>query len=538
MGIVYEGHDANLDRTVAVKRVRQDIEHTDEKVASLLAEARITGAVTHPNIIPIHDVRLGDDGEAEILLKRIHGRPWSELLRDPLAVARRHGATDPLLFHVEVLEQIAAALHAAHVRGIIHRDVKPGNVMIGDRGEAYLLDWGVAVTLAEDADSRLPRPPEEARGAGTPQFMAPEMASKRYGELGPWSDVYLLGGTLYSVLFGGPPHHGSGSIWNLLVQVCEKGITVPDEGPIELVDLCRRCLQRRPEDRIQDAETVRRALRTWIDHRGSNELADEGRTQEALMTALSAERALGELDESLHMQVQARFGAAVFAYRRALEAWPDNPSADEGLLRVVRFACDEALLRGDVGSAETALAQHPSPPDDLANRVHEAVLHPSGPDSLPAAVAGTIALGLAMQSWAPLLYLGLGGDLATWLLAADLGALVGIGAAVAVTMSDTGSARARRVAATAVLAAATQALLVAGARTWTLDPDALLGLHLAVLLLVLTASRVGLGSALPATAGLAAIALGAAIALPAAAPFVAAVACAGVALTLLLSARG
>jgi hypothetical protein len=271
-----------------------------------------------------------------------------------------------------------------------------------------------------------------------------------------------------------------------------------------------------------------------MDHRGSADLADEARSQEALMTALAAERALG--DEGLHLLVQARFGAAVFAYRRALESWPENPVALQGLLRVVHFACEDALMRGDIRGAEAALGQHPDPPAELARRVHAAVRRPSTSD-LPVPVAATLAVGLGLQAWAPLLHAQLGGELSTWLLAADLGAAAGIGAAIAVTMSDSASATARRLAATAVLAVTTQALLVAGARTWELGDHALVTLHLAALLLVLTASRVGLGPSLPATAGLAAIALVVAIAVPAAAPWVAAVTCAGVALQVLLSDR-
>jgi len=363
MGVVYEAQEPLLGRSIAAKRLRTDRTRSDD-LRALLREARITSAVSHPNVVPVHDVRIGEDGQPVILLKRIEGRPWSRLLRDPDAVRSTLGQADPLAFHVEVLIRVCAAMHAAHTRQIVHRDLKPGNIMVGPDGEVYVLDWGLAASLDPQADPRLPRLEHSAPGAGTPQYMAPEMVSERYGQIGPWTDVYLIGGLLFQVLWDRPPHGGANAV-NMVIEACRNGVTVPDDGPAELVELCRACLTRRPQDRIQDAETVRRALLTWLDHRASVALADEATAQEARLLEHMQSAPPGPTAPEVH----DRFGAAVFGYHRALEAWSDNPAAKEGLERTVRAVVEHTLARGEVSLARAAISYLSDVPDDLQGRI-------------------------------------------------------------------------------------------------------------------------------------------------------------------------
>ncbi|MFK7930846.1 MAG: serine/threonine-protein kinase, partial [Myxococcota bacterium] len=272
MGVILEARQAHLKRTIAVKRLHRERSNS-RSVRALLAEARITGAVAHPCVVPVHDLGIGDDGQPEIRLKRIEGRPWTHLLRNPGLLLQLHNPDDILAFHVQVLIRVCEAVQAAHSRLIIHRDLKPGNVMIGKLGEVYLLDWGLAATLDPSADPRLPRP--SANGGGTPQYMAPEMVSNSFGDLGPCSDVYLLGGLLFYILNGRAPHPGATS-WNMLVEACEKQVPVPNNGPQELVELCKRALRRVPTERLRSADALRNGLQTWLDHRASATLAEEG----------------------------------------------------------------------------------------------------------------------------------------------------------------------------------------------------------------------------------------------------------------------
>lgn len=366
MGAVVAAHQADLDRTIAVKFPRPESDTPAHREA-LLAEARITGAVSHPNVVPIHDVRTGPRGEPHVLLERVDGQPWSRLLEDPSALVRTHGELRPLDFHISVLAEICAAVHAAHARGIVHRDIKPANVVIAAHGGPVLLDWGLAVTLRADADPRLPRLIPANRTGGTPDYMAPEMVSPRHGEIGPWTDVYLLGGTLYQILFGRPPHQGE-TAWAMLLSACRDGVDIPDEGPPALIELCRRCLERDPNARIQDAETVRRALITWRERRASMQLAEEGRAQHALLRSLieGAEPGVTE------MRVHELFGAAVFAYHRALEAWPDNREARTGLQGTVETVVDHCVQTGAFAAAHATVGYLDPPAKKLHARIEAA----------------------------------------------------------------------------------------------------------------------------------------------------------------------
>ena len=120
--------------------------------------------------------------------------------------------TDLLEWNLRVLMQICQALRFAHRRGIIHRDLKPDNVMIGEFGEVYLLDWGIALSLDDDGTGRFP-----VQGvrtvAGSLAYMAPEMLDEEAGKLGPWTDVYLVGSTLVEILTGHPAARSTGARW-------------------------------------------------------------------------------------------------------------------------------------------------------------------------------------------------------------------------------------------------------------------------------------------------------------------------------------
>lgn len=473
MGVVHEAVQVHLRRTVAVKRIRPD-RTGDAPVRSLLAEGRVTGAVAHPAVVPVHDLVLGEDGRPELVLKRIQGRPWSRLLRDASAVIHHVGREDVLTFHIEVLEQVASAVHAAHRRGILHRDLKPGNVMVGRHAEVYLLDWGLGVTQEVDADPRLPRA-RPGGSAGTPQYMAPEMVSSRFGQLGPWSDVYLLGGLLHVILFGTPPHHGA-NVWNVVVEACHHGVTVPDEGPPELVALCRRCLSRKPSDRIGDAETVRRALRTWLDHRPSDRLAAEARLQLGLLQELIRARGAGEVGVEVEARIHQAFGAAVFASGRALALWPGNADARATHEAAVEAAVDHALENDAPALAEAALATLSSPPPDLARRVRMGLRRFQVSPALWAVLSAAGAVLLA-EPLLPLLPPFTGVSLRVGLFVAHGVGLVAIGATVAAAAAHGLSRPGARVAAFLVLTGLSRLLVDALAYRAALPDPALPPLH-------------------------------------------------------------
>ena len=144
-------------------------------IEALLREAVITGALEHPNIVPVHMLGRDEDGHPVLVMKRIQGQLWSELL-----------GKASLDRHLEILKDICNALHYAHSRGVVHLDLKTQNVLIGEFGEVSLLDWGIARRLSDPAPGVM---------LGTPAYMASEMVSGE--KLTPLTDVYLLGSTLH-----------------------------------------------------------------------------------------------------------------------------------------------------------------------------------------------------------------------------------------------------------------------------------------------------------------------------------------------------
>ena len=307
MGAVHAAHQLALNRSVAVKQPLPGRQRTGDVGQKLLQEAWVTGALEHPNILPIYDIEIGDGGTPSIVMKRIHGEPWSALMLDEAGMAEREGA-DLLEWNLRVLMDVANALRFAHAQGIVHLDLKPSNVMIGRFGEVYLLDWGIARSLERDEDGRFPLASAIDSIIGTPAYLAPEMLACDGSLLSERTDVYLLGASLYEVLTGRTPH-AADTLMTMFYKAVNEVPTLPASVPAGLAAICTRALQFDPEDRYPSADAFRLALQDYLRHRGSLAIGEEARAQ------LEA----GNLAE-------ARAG-----FRQALIAWEDNPDAHRRL---------------------------------------------------------------------------------------------------------------------------------------------------------------------------------------------------------------
>ncbi len=204
MGIVHRAVDEDLQRSVAVKIVRFA---SPEYEARFLREARVTAQLDHPAIPPVHEILETEDSRPCFSMQLIQGKVLKEVI--PLAREARDGwSIDRVL---GVLERVGEALAYAHSRGVVHRDVKPDNIMVGPFGETYVMDWGLArvgkksdVTVQETSDPWPAPGPTEL--AGTPSYMPPEQALSPH-DADERSDIYALGATLYHVLCGERPYH-------------------------------------------------------------------------------------------------------------------------------------------------------------------------------------------------------------------------------------------------------------------------------------------------------------------------------------------
>lgn len=373
MGIVRMAEQSALGRLVAVKTLRDAAEPGEARRSGgdaamrLLREAWLTGRLEHPNVIPIYDLGTDDAGRPHIVMRKVEGTSWDALLADPSLVKEKHGVVDLLEWHLRVLVQVTLALSRAHQVGIVHRDVKPENVMVGELGEVYLLDWGIAVSLVDDGSGRLPLARDATEPAGTPCYMAPEMLGESPPRIDERTDVYLVGATLFEIVAGKPPHDGR-SFVEMMQHIVRSSPEFPDDVPRELEQVCLRAMARKKEDRYTNVADLRNAILDFLTHRGSSAL-----------TALAEEKSRELLDSLASPTPPERqlvynlFGAARFGFLEALRSWPDNTDARDGLHAVSVRMIGYELEAGSAEAAHSILAEMSEPPEELVARVAAAV---------------------------------------------------------------------------------------------------------------------------------------------------------------------
>ena len=240
MGSVYVARDHELDRDVALKVLR-DPAPTAEERERILREARILASLEHPGIVPVHDVGTLPDGRIFYVMKRVRGERFDDFVRGP------RSRTELLRAFLQVCDAVAFA----HAAGVIHRDLKPQNVMLGAFGEVLVLDWGVAKTSRPS-----PRASEAAAksAAGTPGYMAPEQID---GEADERADVYGLGGLLFFLLTGEHP--------SAAPETADKWATGAIVPPPALRAICERARAADPATRYQSVASMAADVANYLD---------------------------------------------------------------------------------------------------------------------------------------------------------------------------------------------------------------------------------------------------------------------------------
>jgi len=357
MGIVQLAQQNDLYRQVALKKIKPEY-HSSETVKGLVHEARITGALQHPNVMPVYALGKDEEGMPVMVMKRIEGCSWKTLLKDPQHPAwkeqhKLHGLP-PLARNLEILREVCNAIHFAHNKGVLHRDIKPSNVMLGDYGEVIVLDWGIALPLPHAPEHLQDHPfqGQANRLYGTPAYMAPEMAIEEE-TLGPETDVYLLGTTLHEILTGQPRHKG-GTLKEVLFSVfSEMKYPYSKELPQRLVDICLKATATNPSDRYPDAVSFQEDLSDYLQHKDSIALTQSAQaTLEQFKVDLNRLEALEqqsphptELDEweSKQSTLQTHFTTCQMAYKNALQIWPENQQAAQDLQKAVSLMFFRAI---------------------------------------------------------------------------------------------------------------------------------------------------------------------------------------------------
>lgn len=280
IGRVWLAHDPQLGRDVALKELLPERAGRPDTWARFLREAQVTGQLEHPGIVPIYEVGPRPDDRAPYYTMRfVRGRTLAEAAAEYHArLGRGEARPSELRELVGAVLGVCHAVAYAHSRGVLHRDLKPQNVVLGDYGEVIVLDWGLARLMSQtgpDEDAAGP-PVESAAGVeattqgrvlGTPAYMAPEQATGRPDLFGPATDVYGLGAILYEVLTGRAPFTGTSTL-EVLRRVADEPPTPPRSVaagvPRPLEAVCLKALAKPQPERYATAKELAADVQRWL----------------------------------------------------------------------------------------------------------------------------------------------------------------------------------------------------------------------------------------------------------------------------------
>lgn len=253
VGVVYKAWHLELKRTVALKMLLAGIHAAPRELMRFRTEAEAVARLHHPNIVQVYEIGAHNDLPF-FALEYVEGGSLAQKMA---------GRTMPARDAAGLVEALARAMHYAHQQNILHRDLKPANVLLSESGVPKITDFGLAKRLEEGESSQT----RTGTLMGTPSYMAPEQAQGNLRQIGPWSDQYALGATLYEMLTGRPPFLGS-TLLDTLHQVRKKEPVPPSQlqpkTPRDLEIICLKCLQKEPGQRYAHAADLADDLKRFL----------------------------------------------------------------------------------------------------------------------------------------------------------------------------------------------------------------------------------------------------------------------------------
>lgn len=251
MGAVYKAYDKELERNIALKLIRPSLAQNPEILKRFKQELILARQVTHKNVIRIHDLGQTDDGIKFITMDFVEGRDLRSLSQERGKLEPREAA--------QIMLQICRALEAAHSAGVIHRDLKPQNIMLDPSSRVYVMDFGIA------RSAYLPGMTQTGALIGTPEYMSPEQA--RGEKLTEQSDIFSLGVIFYELLTGKSPYHSDvplATLWKRMQEKATPPIEVDSSVPQVLSDIVVKALEINPEKRFASAGEMSQSLELWL----------------------------------------------------------------------------------------------------------------------------------------------------------------------------------------------------------------------------------------------------------------------------------
>jgi serine/threonine-protein kinase len=408
MAVVLRGHDADLGRDVAVKVLLEAHAGRTELVARFVEEAQVAGQLQHPGVVPVYDLGVLPDRRPYFTMKLVKGQNLARLLAERTPGADTPGSPAERPRFLAIFLQVCQAVAYAHSKGVVHRDLKPRNIMVGAFGEVQVMDWGLAKVLGEGGAPAGGGPPPQdlsvihtARGGadtqagsvlGTYAYMPPEQALGEVGRLDRRADVFALGALLCEVLTGRPPYTGEdpeavrrraarADLADALARLDGCG------ADPELVALCQRCLAAEPAGRPRDAGVLAAELAAYLEGVEARLRKAEVEREKAAATA-AVERRARRLTVGLAASVIALLllggGGWFWAERARVEREAEATRAAQEWERKVNAQLNEARqLRERARQAR---------PDDRPRLAREALAAAERTDALLAEGDGDPAL--------------------------------------------------------------------------------------------------------------------------------------------------
>lgn len=261
MGVVYDARQVSLNKRVALKLIRSGGLATEAEVRRFKTEAEAAARLDHPNIVPVFEVGQ-HEGQHYVAMKLVEGESLAEQLRAGIWRSERRPERERQRSIATLLAKAGRAVHHAHQRGVIHRDLKPGNILLDEAGEPHVTDFGLAKLLEGGQELTLSQ-----AVLGTPAYMAPEQALGKSRDVTTAADIYSLGAVLYELLTGQPPFRGESRV-QILEQVTSREPPAPRSvQPAIARDLeiiCLKCLAKEPSRRYGSAEALAEDLERWL----------------------------------------------------------------------------------------------------------------------------------------------------------------------------------------------------------------------------------------------------------------------------------